>query len=363
MSKVFLFSSPIPKHEDVHAIFMLGPNFTPVIDPVESKIIVGVQGSNFLLDGKRSIKIHSAYNPKGVFSTNRCLNTVADCKHASFRLDGTSSVRTHGIKEALYCTGGIRVLLPLFRTLDQPLMAIISSVNGANSEEMLSDTVDTNFALQVFHLLQNMLQNNAQNQQHMVLAHGFQVIGYLLESINPQIWTIATLQALEQLALAVIGCEPLFRQLFLNVYLNFRIWIYTSNEVQKELLESLSRHSKKNTNYFRSLITVQRLIDVLRKYYWFTPEFYSEATKPIINPKTFETLGKRPDHHSIKQLRIIILQLSRTLADDGFTFEETRGFIHYLEDCADPEQGIDILQMLLSSLSNTARSKQKNDIQ
>ena len=352
-----MFASPIPKHEDVQSIYMLGPNFTPVIDPVESKIIIGVHDKVFLLDGKRALKIFCALNPKGVFSNNRCLNSVANVKESGTCLDGTRAVRTHGIKEALYCSGGIRVLLPLFRTLDQPIM---TTIGIHDSNQMLSDSIDPNFALQVFHLLQNMLKNNPQNQQHMVLAHGFQIIGHLLESINPQCWTTATLQALEQLAMAVIGCEPLFRQLFLHVYLNFRIWVYTPPDVQNEIIEAISCHSSKNTSYFRSLITVQRIIDVLRKFYWFTPESISAATKPIVNPTTFETLGKRPDHHSMKQIRINLLQLAKLIAFDGFTYDEAKGFVFYLQDCQDPEQGVDVLQLLLSILCN--RTKLKNDL-
>ena len=100
------------------------------------------------------------------------------------------------------------------------------------------------------------------------------------------------------------------------------------------------------------LITVQKLVDTVRTYYWFTAEPCSLATQPIVNPTTFETLGIRPDHATIKKIRVAILQLTRAMTLDEYTFDEIKGFVYYLEDCQDPEQGTDVLQMLLFLLSS-----------
>lgn len=363
MSAVFFFAAPIPKHEDVAAIFSLGPNFTPNIDTYESKVVIGQQGSSFYLDGKRTLKIQLCYNPKAIYSINRCLETASeDLKLYAKKLPGTSIVRTHGIKETLYCTGGIRVLLPLFRTLDQPKMVEYFFKGSIQDTSVDSKRVDPMFALQVFSLLQNMLLNNPQNQQQMVLAHGFQVIGFLLESINPQCWTRATVDAFEKLASAVSRYEPLYRQLFASICLNLRIWIFTDPEVQMGMFDLVGKHVKRHPVYFRDLITVQTLVDILRMYYWFSAEGYSQATQPIVDPVTFETMGRRPNHTSIKQLRITILQLARVLAVDGFTFDETRALVYYLQDCHDPEQGVDVLQMLLALLTAPNRATMKNDV-
>ena len=250
MSSFYFFNAPFAKHEDVVSVNLLGPNFNPSVDQDEGKVICGMQSGQFFLDGKRSLKVLFAYNPKAVINNLACLDTSAiESRRIAKLQDGTHAIRTHGIKETLYCIGGIRVLLPMFRTLDQPIMSEILKIDFDAQE---SAKLDPMFALQVFSLLENMLQNNPQNQEQMVIAHGFQVIGYLLENVNPQCWTKSTIDAIERLSLAIQSCESLFRQLFVNIYLNFRLWIYTSADVQLELFNVISKHVKKQPQVFIS---------------------------------------------------------------------------------------------------------------
>lgn len=178
MGGFIIFNGPFSKHEDVVSVNLLGPNLTPSLDVEDGKLISGIQNGVFMLDGKRHIKILYSFSPKAVLNDMISLETSnLEVKKLAKLQEGTFAVRTHGIKETLYCIGGIRVLLPMFRTLDQP---IISELLNLNLDSENASKVDPIFALQVFSLLENMLQNNPQNQEQMVLANGFHVIGYHL---------------------------------------------------------------------------------------------------------------------------------------------------------------------------------------
>src|SRR3990167_2130994 len=445
MSSIYFFSTPVPRHEDVASIFHLGYNFDAIrSNDQENRVIVGQYGNQFWLDSKRYLKIQFYYHPKAVFNQNKCLEVssydydlINNIFHTpqsysiqyAIKLPGTSSIRTHGCKESLYCVGGIRILLPLFTLLhssSSPYFNLLkgletntttsgppppppssshppSSVNSTGpssfsqspspsslstsylssssrslqiqSPSSLSSPLSTTtsmdplFTVQIFHLLENMLIANQQNQQQMVLFEGFEIIGYLLEFINPKCWNKIIIDSFHNLSYSIMSFEPLYRQFILNIYFNFHIWIYTPFEFQKELIEKISEHMKKEKFYFRNIIGIQKIIDLLRSYYWFTVDHYSLATKPIIHPLTLESLGTRPNYNEIKQIRISLLQLINIIISPmnapsklihpspssndhypGLKFTELKALVLYLVHCQDAEQGIDILQILLAHL-------------
>lgn len=349
------------------------------------KIITGHNGPQFLLDGKRFLRIMCAYSPLAVYgrfeekavdtSLTGCNNEYAGNKDSNLvvtrqllvrrdarLLQGTKAVRRMDIRAAIAASGGIRILLPLFQHLHQPLILQMMSVMILDETE--SPTVDPTFTMQVFSLLEMLLQDMV-NQDQMIATDGFQMIGYLLERVNPQCLTKETVSHLEKLSVVVSTCEPLFRQLFLHIFLNFRILIYAELTTQKEVLAIVARHVKKQPQYFRSLITIQSLMDVLRKFYWFTPEEnISQAKEPIVNRQSMDVLGRRPEYSGVKQLRVMLLQIVKLLAvDGGFSLDETQALLLYLLHCQDAEQGIDVLQLLLAILSIPAAAKRaKNNI-
>ena len=140
--------------------------------------------------------------------------------------------------------------------------------------------------------------------------------------------------------------------MFINIYLNFQIWIYTSFDVQKCILQQIAANALRNPPYFRKVISVQRLIDILRQYYWFKPEDDSLAKDPLYHPATEEVVAQRPSQQEIIQLRESLLQIVRVIAPNGLTLAETTNIMNYLLLSPDEEhEGIDIVQMLLSYIN------------
>ena len=199
----------------------------------------------------------------------------------------------------------------------------------------------------------------------MVIINGFQLISKLLECINPKSWSKALIEILEQISDSIENYEPLFRHFLQNIYLNFKIWIYLPFELQKQIIEIIIKYVQKDAIYFRKLIGIQKVLDILKHYYWYVVSEYSEGYEPIIDKKTLETIGKRVELLYIKQIRSLLLQITKIIAFDGFTCNEMAQFIHYLEHntLKDPESGVDILQIILLNLSTTnPRNTKENNL-
>ena len=147
----------------------------------------------------------------------------------------------------------------------------------------------------------------------------------------------------------------------MNIYLNFDIWINTSFNVQKCVLQKIAATSLKNPQYFRKMITVQRLIDILRQYYWFQQEEDSMGKEVISSNVPKENSSKRPSQFEIIQLRESLLQIIRVIAPNGLTLSETNSVITCLLLAPDNEnEGIDLLQMMLSYLNLLSKEKEQN---
>jgi len=203
--------------------------------------------------------------------------------------------RTMGIKDALQCIGGIQALFPIFSHLNpisllQQRCVVFNKPKFINSnksssrsvhEEEGKSEVDTSLICLSLSFMANMLSDSPSSLEAMLRycslvcwyvistlcscrCDGIHVLGLLFEKITPSCWSKEAIGALEQLAQSVSSHEALFRQLFLSVYFNFNIWIYTDVSVQYELLDVLSAHFKRQPQYFRTVVTVQRIIDIMR---------------------------------------------------------------------------------------------------
>src|SRR3990167_2555564 len=173
MSKIYFCGTSVQKGEDVKAIYSMGANFTAKLDNIQNpKSITGENRKHFTIENRKAaLKIEFALYPTAIYGNERCMD-VSKLENNTkieygIKLEGTSIVRTHGIKEALYCVGGIRVLFPLFRILGQQRHTIIPSTSPNLHDSSNLSILDhfsnpnthpsSNFAIQVFSLLHTML--------------------------------------------------------------------------------------------------------------------------------------------------------------------------------------------------------------
>jgi hypothetical protein len=130
---------------------------------------------------------------------------------------------------------------------------------------------DAGDAAAVLELVQASLQHPL-GQQAMLAGHGFHLMGHALRCTSPAVWDARSFAALEALSESLQGAEELHRAFFINIYLNFSIWVYAPVMVQKHVLGHMAKQvAGSSAPYFRKMITVQRIVDGLRMYYWIEP--------------------------------------------------------------------------------------------
>lgn len=98
-------------------------------------------------------------------------------------MGGTKLCSRRLLQEIIYCVGGVSVFFPLLVHFDD---AVVQSGESAASDEL---------AGQVLELVASVLDGNIANQQQMHLLSGFSILGFLFQSVSPQLLNFKTLSA------------------------------------------------------------------------------------------------------------------------------------------------------------------------
>lgn len=350
----FYMFDDILSEQQVSTLFEAGPNFMWSTPSQELPFFLGDHSVlNSLFENSSSHgRLFLAYNPKAIHGNKLLDNTPEGSRKSGMEgtlRPGTYPCATHNVQDIIGCLGGIKVLFPLFLQMD-----ILS-----HTEESL-DEVDPYLTAEIVALFSQLLYEHPDNQSDMERCNGFLVINFLLKQISPKHLTIQSVNHFKKLFRVVGHNEILYRDCLQHLLFDFRLWIYTSPEVQKHLIEKLiseiesrergrmdSVTSKRAKMTLRSFIGVQHILDILRLYYWFKEESGSQGTEVIRNPVTHEVLGQRPDCDSIKEIRQLLLKLMKNMVGDSITSEESLSFIHFLHDSGDSIQLLDVLSLLL----------------
>ena len=266
------------------------------------------------------------------------------------------------IKNVLHCLGGIRVFFPIFTQLDLPIDQRIST-SSSSSSSSLSDTqspltidysIDKHILQQSISLLMEMLHKNGTNQEEMIRIGGFAVISYLLQKSSPEHLTPEVFATIENLASKSHG--QILDDILTHIMFNWRIWIYAAYPPQYDV----SLYLKKSPEYFRKLIGVQKLLDVLSTYYWYEPVGLISPTirgvDPFLHPITKMIVGQRPNENEISHLRKNIFAAIQLMIQISITDSEVQSILSCLIENHDDRQIIEILQFILDNLKDNPPS-------
>lgn len=171
----------------------------------------------------------------------------------------------------------------------------------------------------------------------------------------------------------------------MNIFLDPKIWIYTTYEVHLELLKAVKKIALGKTNFFKEFITVQCLLDLCRIWYYYKDDQYSlgksqgysrlkspfenedlsgsisqlSLSSPFDAERFFEeeksssypepTILVRPTFEELSIFRRILLEIVAAFLKTSVSIEETKTLILFLEDCRDEKQIIEILQVIPSN--------------
>nr|XP_012140796.1 PREDICTED: neurobeachin isoform X4 [Megachile rotundata] len=368
MSAIYLFSEALTTHQ-ICAMHRLGPgyksqfrfdnecylnlpdNHKRVSDEPELTSMVDQSMQTVLYDGKLSNAIVFMYNPVATDS-QLCLQSAPKGNVSYFvhtphalMLQDVKAVITHSIHSTLNSIGGIQVLFPLFSQLDMPYDCI--APNDVKRDPTLCS--------KLLGFICDLVESSQTVQQHMVQNRGFLVISYMLQRASRDHLTTEVLASFLELTKHLVTClsansDLLLKQLLDHVLFNPALWIYTPAPVQTRLYSYLATEFLSDTQIYsnvRRVSTVLQTVHTLKYYYWVA----NPRAKSGITPKGLD--GPRPQQKDILTIRSYILLFLKQLImiGNGVKDDELQSILNYLTTIHEDENLHDVLQMLISLMS------------
>ncbi|XP_011299745.1 neurobeachin isoform X3 [Fopius arisanus] len=368
MSAIYLFSEALTTHQ-ICAMHRLGPGYKSqfrfdnecylnlpdnqkrVSDEQEPPSMVDQSMQTVLYDGKLSNAIVFMYNPVATDS-QLCLQSAPKGNVSYFvhtphalMLQDVKAVITHSIHSTLNSIGGIQVLFPLFSQLDMPYDCI--APNDIKRDPTLCS--------KLLGFICDLVETSQTVQQHMVQNRGFLVISFMLQRASREHLTTEVLASFLELTKHLVTClsansDLLLKQLLDHVLFNPALWIYTPAPVQTRLYSYLATEFLSDTQIYsnvRRVSTVLQTVHTLKYYYWVA----NPRAKSGITPKGMD--GPRPQQKDILTIRSYILLFLKQLImiGNGVKDDELQSILNYLTTMHEDENLHDVLQMLISLMS------------
>ncbi|XP_065076461.1 neurobeachin isoform X10 [Ochlerotatus camptorhynchus] len=311
-----------------------------------------------LYDGKLSSAIVFMYNPVAT-DGQLCLQSAPKGNLSFFvhtphslMLQDVKAVVTHSIHCTLNSIGGIQVLFPLFSQLDMPY-------EGTDVKK------DPTLCAKLLGFICELVESSQTVQQHMIQNRGFLVISFMLQRSSRDHLTSEVLGSFLSLTKYLVTClsansDLLLKQLFCfsfltwqlldHVLFNPSLWIYTPATVQARLYAYLATEFLSDTQIYsnvRRVSTVLQTVHTLKFYYWVV----NPRAKSGITPKGLD--GPRPAQKDILAIRAYILLFLKQLImiGNGVKDDELQSILNYLMTMHEDENLHDVLQMLISLMS------------
>ncbi|XP_046970630.1 neurobeachin-like isoform X6 [Vanessa cardui] len=303
-----------------------------------------------LYDGKLSSAIVFMYNPVAT-DGQLCLQSAPKGNVSYFvhtphalMLQEVKAVVTHSIHSALNSIGGVQVLFPLFAQLDLP--------HDAPAADPKRDPM---LCSKLLGFVCSLVESCSTVQQHMLQCRGFLVISHMLQRCGRDHLTPDTLASFLHLTKHLVTCcspnsDLLLKQLLDHVLFNPALWIHTPAAVQARLYCYLATDFLADAHIYgsvRRVSTVLQTVHTLKYYYWVV----NPRPKSGIAPKGLD--GPRPAHKDILTIRAYILLFLKQLImiGNGVKEDELQSILNYLTTMHEDENLHDVLQMLISLMS------------
>ncbi|KRK05979.1 uncharacterized protein Dyak_GE16387, isoform B [Drosophila yakuba] len=349
MSAIYLFSEALTTQQ-ICAMHRLGPGYKSQFRfDNECYLNLPDNHKRVLYDGKLSNAIVFMYNPVAT-DGQLCLQSspkgnVSYFVHTphSLMLQDVKAVVTHSIHCTLNSIGGIQVLFPLFSQLDM-------------AHEGLGDIKrDPTLCSKLLGFICELVETSQTVQQHMIQNRGFLVISFMLQRSSREHLTLEVLGSFLNLTKYLVTClsansDLLLKQLLDHVLFNPALWIYTPANVQARLYSYLATEFLSDTQIYsnvRRVSTVLQTVHTLKYYYWVV----NPRAKSGIIPKGLD--GPRPAQKDILAIRAYILLFLKQLImiGNGVKEDELQSILNYLTTMHEDENLHDVLQMLISLMS------------
>ncbi|EEE56359.1 hypothetical protein OsJ_05488 [Oryza sativa Japonica Group] len=349
MGPVYAFSDALSS-EQIKGIYNLGPsymysflgdqNLLMNVDTLYKGILDGKDGiSSKMIFGLNA----QASNNRTLFNVSAALDGLDKSKFEATIMGGTKLCSRRLLQEIIYCVGGVSVFFPLLIHFDD---AVIHSREPAIGDEL---------AGQVVELVASVLDGNVANQQQMHLLSGFSILGFLFQSVSPQLLNFKTLSSLKYMLNVLKNCgmsDVLLKDALSQIYLNPHIWAYASYEVQRELYLLLIQYFECDGKCLPMLCGLPRIIDIVL-------QFYSEKTdlrssKTSLHPVTKKVIAERPNIEEIRKIRLLLLSLAEMSIKLKVSQHDITTLVSFFERSQDVACIEDVLHMIIRALSHNS---------
>lgn len=349
MGPVYAFSDALSS-EQIRGIHNLGPSYMYSFLGDQNLLMNNDSLYKGILDARDGISSKmifglnaQASNNRTLFNVSSVLDSLDKSKLEATIMGGTKLCSRRLLQDIIYCVGGVSVLFPLLIHFDD---AITHSGESLTGDQL---------AGQVIELVASVLDGNVANQQQMHLLSGFSILGFLFQSVSPQLLNFKTLSALKHLFNVLTNCgmsEILLKDALSQIYLNPHIWAYSSYEVQRELYLFLIQYFETDGKLLPMLCGLPRIIDIVRQFY--SEKLDSRSSKPLLHLVTDQVIGERPLIEEIRKIRLLLLSLAEMSLKLKVSSHDIRALVSFFEKSQDVACIEDVLYMIIRALSQNS---------
>lgn len=352
---IYLFNDAISS-EQVQAIYSLGLSYMYSFLDNETAPFYDTPLPSGILDAKDGLasKIIFGLNAQAsdgrkLFNVSRAVDHVSDKTlfEASVMV-GTQLCSRRLLQQIIYCVGGVSVFFPLIAQSDR----YENEENGLFERTLIMPIAKERLTAEVIELIASVLDENLASQQQMHLLSGFPILGFLLQSVQPQQLNLETLSALKHLFNIVAHSELLVKDAISSIFLNPFIWLYTVYKVQRELYMFLVQQFDNDPRLLKSLCRLPRVIDIIRQFYWDNgASRYAVGSKPLLHPITKQSIGERPSREEIRKIRLLLLSLGEMSLRQNIAVADVKALIAFFETSHDMTCIEDVVHMVMRAVS------------
>lgn len=349
MGPVYAFSDALSS-EQIRGIYNLGPSYMYSFLGDQNLLMNNDTLYKGILDARDGISSKmifglnaQASNNRTLFNVSSVLDSLDKSKLEATIMGGTKLCSRRLLQEIIYCVGGVSVFFPLLIHFDD---AITHSGESATGDAL---------AGQVIELVASVLDGNVANQQQMHLLSGFSILGFLFQSISPQLLNFKTLSALKYMFNVLTNCgmsEVLLKDALSQIFLNPHIWAYSSYGVQRELYLFLIQYFETDGKLLPILCGLPRIIDIVRQFY--SEKLDSRSSKPLLHLVNEHMIGERPHIEEIRKIRLLLLSMAEMSLKMKVSSNDVTALVSFFEKSQDVACIEDILSMIIRALSQNS---------
>ena len=284
MAGIYFFLEELKK-EDIKEILSISPSSANIPKNLSKKPRFAYSPESCYEKNIFEISVESTEKPQKGFI---CSNGVL--------LDGTTSIVSCHLKYSFFGAGGFDLIFSLFEMIN----LYSPSLKDNDIKNIMENNVDLRKQLGdhtglILSLLAECLEDNLSLQREMENKKSFKLLHSLMKRHAPYNLNQSVIESII-LLIKVLQNSKLFESFCKDFLFDFSLWCVGEYQFSIQYVVTIHQEIVKSTEFFRRIIGVSSLLDILKAYYWVT-EDTNKASLIELKPKVQRLLpiyGKLP---------------------------------------------------------------------